>query len=72
MSAAISPDGKRVITGSEDTTARLWDATTGQELAVFQGHAATVVNVAFGPDGNRVLTGSNDRTARLWDAETRR
>jgi WD40 repeat protein len=59
----------RVLTASDDHTARLWDAH-GKELAVFKGHtnslrgcALTVVDGAL-----RVLTASHDNTARLWDA----
>jgi WD40 repeat protein len=64
---AFSPDGARVLTGSLDNTARLWDAETGQELRAFEGHEERVKAVAFSPDGARVLTGSADKTARLWD-----
>ena len=32
MSAAFSPDGKRIVTGSEDKTGRLWDAETGKQI----------------------------------------
>jgi len=67
---AFSPDGKRVLTGSDDTTARLWDAATGAAVATLAGHTARVSAVAFSPDGKRVLTGSDDKTARLWDAAT--
>ena len=69
-SVAFSPDSKRVLTGSADKTARLWDADTGHEIRVFQGHTGLVTSVAFSPDGKRVLTASHDETARLWDAET--
>jgi WD domain, G-beta repeat len=65
---AFSPDGARVLTGSEDKTARLWDAATGLEIRAFKGHEGAVNSVAFSPDGARVLTGSWDKTARLWDA----
>jgi WD40 repeat protein len=65
---AFSPDGTRVITGSSDNTARLWDARDGKPLATLQGHTAAVGMVAFSPDGTRVITGSSDNTARLWDA----
>ena len=67
---AFSPDGTRVLTGSEDNTARLWDAATGKAVATLAGHTAAVRAVAFSPDGTRVLTGSEDKTARLWDAAT--
>jgi hypothetical protein len=62
----------RVLTGSRDNTARLWDAATGRELRRFEGHTNDVNSVSFSPDGRRVLTGSWDNTARLWDAATGR
>jgi hypothetical protein len=64
---AFSPDGKLVLAGSRDNTARLWDAATGREIRVFKGHENRVTSVAFSPDGARVLTGSAEKTARLWD-----
>jgi len=67
---AFSPDGTHVLTGSEDNTARLWDAATGKAVATLAGHTGPVTAVAFSPDGTRVLTGSEDNTARLWDAAT--
>ena len=71
MSAAFSPDGKRIVTASEDKTARLWDAETGEPIGEpLKGHADTVYSAAFSPDGKRIVTASADKTARLWDAET--
>src|SRR5262249_18640554 len=47
---AFSPDGKRVVSGSADTTVRLWDAETGQPVGQpWQGHRTTVSSVAFSP-----------------------
>jgi hypothetical protein len=67
---AFSPDGTRLATASQDNTARLWDARTGQPLLEFKGHTREVESVAFSPDGTRLATASWDKTVRLWDART--
>jgi roadblock/LC7 domain-containing protein len=67
---AFSPDGKTIATASDDTTAQLWSATTGQQLGPPLQHQGSVTAVAFSPDGKTVATGSLDRTARLWLAAT--
>jgi WD40 repeat protein len=67
---AFSPDGKLVLTGSTDNTARLWEAATGKPVATLSGHTGSVFAAAFSPDGKLVLTGSDDNTARLWEAAT--
>jgi WD40 repeat protein/tetratricopeptide (TPR) repeat protein len=67
---AVSPDGSRIVTGSSDKTARVWDAKTLAELATLKGHTGGVTSVAVSPDGSRIVTGSSDETARVWDAKT--
>jgi len=67
---AISPDGRLILTGSKDKTARLWASATGTQVAVLSGHTGPVNAVAFSPDGKLVVTGSDDLTARLWEAAT--
>jgi WD40 repeat protein len=69
-SAAFSPDGTRVVTTSNDKTARVWDAATGKPLTNPLEHGGFVLRAAFSPDGTRVITASGDGTARVWDAAT--
>jgi WD40 repeat protein len=70
---AITPDGKRLVTGSDDNTARLWDLAKGFCLRTYEGHTMGVRAMAISPDGRRLVTmGSWDQTARLWDLETGR
>ena len=69
-SAAFSPDGSRIVTASADDTARIWNAATGEEIAVLRGHEQAVNSAAFSRDGSRIVTASIDKTARIWDAAT--
>jgi WD40 repeat protein len=66
-SAAFSPDGSRIVTASEDKTARIWDAASAKEIAVLRG-LFSVSSAAFSPDGSRIVTTSRDQTARIWNA----
>ena len=66
----FSPDGKRIVTGSMDKTAKVWDAGSGHELLTLKGHTQDVKSVAYSPDGKRIVTGSFDSTAKVWDAQT--
>src|SRR6516225_4546028 len=57
-SAAFSPDGSRIVTASEDKTARIWDAVSGKEIAVLRGHLTPVRSAVFSLDGSRIVTAS--------------
>jgi WD40 repeat protein/serine/threonine protein kinase len=69
-SAAYSPDGTRIVTGSIDKTLRIWDARTGVQLVVLAGHLGNIFSVAYSNDGTRIVSASSDKTARIWDAHT--
>jgi WD40 repeat protein/serine/threonine protein kinase len=68
--ATFSPDGRFAVTSSEDKTCRLWDAVTGEPIAVPLRHDGAVRAVVVCPDGKTILSGSIDKTARLWNTAT--
>ncbi|MFO7661096.1 MAG: protein kinase, partial [Chloroflexota bacterium] len=63
----LSPDGRTMLTGTEDGHIRLWDFATGEVLHDLRGHGDAVNAVAFSPDGRQALSGSRDKSIRLWD-----
>ena len=66
---ALSLDCRVAVSGSRDTTIRLWDLETGREKATLRGHTDRVTTVAMSADGNTIVSGSYDRTVRVWDLE---
>lgn len=70
VTAEISPDGTRVVTASEDGTARLWNADTGEPLGQPMSHTAEVLSARFSDNGQQVVTASADGSARIWGAFT--
>ena len=67
--AALSPDGRRVITASDDKTARVWDTATGEPTSPALPHADPVTMAKWSPNGKRMITVSKTE-AKLWDAST--
>jgi WD40 repeat protein len=67
---AFSPDGRRIVSGSEDKTLKIWDADTGEETLTLRGHSARVLSAASSPDGRRIVSGGWDTRLKVWDADT--
>jgi WD40 repeat protein len=72
FAVALSPDGRRALSGGPDKTISLWDIDTEKILHKLEGHTEAVTCLAFSPDGRYALSGGQDRTVRLWDLEAGR
>ncbi|MCA2812162.1 MAG: WD40 repeat domain-containing protein, partial [Microcystis sp. M090S1] len=69
-SVNFSPDGKTLVSGSDDKTIKLWNVETGKEIRTLKGHDSTVISVNFSSDGKTLVSGSADKTIKLWNVET--
>ena len=63
----VTPDGRWAISGSNDSTLRIWDLVGKEEVRILKGHSNQVRAIAITPDGKQVVSGSNDRNLKLWD-----
>ncbi len=66
----VSDDGSRIVTAGADGTVRVWDAASGDAVAVLRGHTSDAVDAAFLPGGERVVSAGADGTVRLWEVES--
>ena len=72
LALAFSPDGTKLASGNEETAIRLWDTTSGTELAALRRHTGKgwTTALAFSTDGKMLASGSTDKTVQLWDTTT--
>ncbi len=67
---AVSPDGRRIVSGSADKTVSVWDIQTGTLIHKLEGHQDPVNSLAVSPDGRHIISGSADKTVAVWDLQT--
>jgi WD40 repeat protein len=67
---AVTPDGKRAVSASEDETLKVWDVESGRVLHTLKGHSSSVRGVAVTPDGKRAVSASEDQTLKVWNLES--
>jgi WD40 repeat protein len=69
-SVAFSPNGKCLVTSSDDRTAIIWAVPDGTRLRTLAGHTRELYSASWSADGRYIVTASKDGTARAWDAAT--
>lgn len=67
---AFRPDGKYLVTASQDGSARIWDLKSLDSPPRLLEHSGMVIDAQFSPDGARVATVGADKTAKIWDVES--
>ncbi|KOO20820.1 udp-n-acetylglucosamine diphosphorylase [Chrysochromulina tobinii] len=70
LSVAFSPDGTKIVSGSEDGTFKVWDSDAlGLLSEKPNAHSFNIPSVAFSPDGTKIVSGSGDQTIKVWDSD---
>jgi WD40 repeat protein len=68
---AMTPEGKRAVSGSRDRTLKVWDLDTGRAVRTLVGHSARVCDGAVTLGGKRAVSASADNnTLKVWDLYT--
>jgi WD40 repeat protein len=64
----FSPDGERLVSGSDDQTVKIWEPVFGHEVLTLRGHTGSVHGIAFSPDGHFLASIATDQMIRIWNA----
>lgn len=64
---ALSPNGRTLLSGSDDKTLILWDTATATTIRTFTGHTGKLLSISISPDGKRAVSSAEDKNVILWD-----
>jgi WD40 repeat protein len=67
---AITPDGDKFVSASEDATIKIWNLNSGSLINTLTGHNKSINSVAIAPDGKTIISASDDKTLKIWNLET--
>ncbi len=67
QSLALNPDGRTLLSGSDDKTLILWDVASGEPIRSFAGHTGKLLSVAMSPDGSLAVSSADDKLVIMWD-----
>ena len=69
-SVAISPDGKYIVSGSDDYSVKIWEMKSGKLLKILNGHTNWINSVLISNDGKYIFSGSGDGSVNIWEMES--
>jgi WD40 repeat protein len=69
-SCAWSPDGRQLVSGSDDSTLQVWNSESAKCVRELKGHCGRVSSCAWSPDGQQVVSGGDDQMLRVWDVKS--
>ncbi|CAE6509641.1 unnamed protein product [Rhizoctonia solani] len=68
VAVKFTPDGRHLISGSKDSTIRVWDVDSRQTIfGPFQEQPFGIYDISISPNGNSIASGDRDGLVRLWD-----
>lgn len=67
-SVAFSPDNMKIVTGGDNGTVYVYDASNGNQIMALAGHTAPVLAVAYSPNGNNIASADQSGKVKIWDA----
>jgi WD40 repeat protein len=67
---AYLPDGRRVVTGSDNGTVKVWNLENGEQEGTSMGHAKDIYGFAVTRDGTKIVCGDNDGSITVWNVKS--